>query len=167
MALGSMTSRISITGTQTGSNDVTTPTETYNVTHTTDWTNGTGDDQISKVWQDTRTINASTAEDLDLAGSLTDSFGNTVTFATVKFVYVSAASGNTNNVEVGGSAANTMLGIFDDATDKVLVKPGGVFYWEAPGTGATVTAGTGDKLNVNNSGAGTSVEYTIVIGGTT
>jgi hypothetical protein len=167
MAIGSFNIRVSLTGTQTGSNDITIPTETYNEVFSQDFTSGTGSDQISMIWQDSRTLNASTAEDLDLAGSLTNSFGTTVTFATIKFIYVKADSGNTNDVEVGGSAANQLLGVFDDASDKIRVKPDGCFLWVAPNTGASVTAGTGDALNVNNGGAGTSVTYKIVIGGTT
>ena len=45
------------------------------------------------------------------------------------------------------------------------VKPGGVFLWAAPSGGLTVTGGTGDILQVANSGSGTGVTYSIVIVG--
>jgi hypothetical protein len=46
--------------------------------------------------------------------------------------------------------------------------PGGIFLFVNPGAAgiATVTAGTGDILRVDNSGAGTTVTFDIVIIGT-
>lgn len=128
--------------------------------------NGTAADQANKVFKDQRTLGASATENLDLAGGLTDPFGTTLTFATIKAILIRAVAANTNNVVIGGAATNTFLGIFSDATDKIAVKPGGAFLWCAPGTGAAVTAGTGDILLVANSGAGTGVTYDIVVIGT-
>lgn len=129
-------------------------------------TNGTGANQADRLWADTRTINASSNEDLDLAGSLTDAFGATITLARVKLIYVKAAAGNTNNVVVGGAASNGLLNWVADATDKINVRPGGVLLLAAPdATAYAVTAATGDLLRIANSGAGTSVTYDIVIVG--
>lgn len=128
--------------------------------------NGTSADQANKTYKKQRTLAASATENLDLAGGLTDAFGNTLTFATIKSILVRAAAGNTNNVVVGGAAANALLGIFGDATDTVNVKPGGAFLWAVPGTGAAVTPGTGDILKVANSAGGSGVTYNIVIVGT-
>lgn len=128
--------------------------------------NGTGAGQADLMFADTRTLAASATENLDLAGSLVDPVGSTLTFVTIKVIKVCAATGNTNNVLIGGAASNTMLGIFDDATDIVRVKPGGCFIWIAPKVGATVTASTGDILKAANSSSGTSVTYDIIIIGT-
>lgn len=150
--------------TQSVTNDVGTPTFVSNrPVNSIDFTTGTGDYQVQVVWADTRTISASSSENLDVAGALTDAFGATVTCATVKAVQIEADAGNTNNVLVGGAASNTLLGIFGDATDIVSVKPGGKFMWVAPKTGATVTAATGDILKVANSSSGTTVTYTVTI----
>lgn len=154
-----------INGTNAATSELTSPSEALQLSATWSPTNGSASGQANKIWVDQRTLAASTAEDLDLAGALVDNFGTTLTFSTIKAIYVKAASGNTNNVEVGGAVA-PLLGVFDDATDKIVVKPGGAFMWFAPGTGATVTATTGDDLNVNNSSSGTSVTYDIVIIGT-
>lgn len=129
-------------------------------------TTGTGDDQFDLVFTDQRTLSASATENLDLAAALTDAFGNTLTFATVKAIIVKAASGNTNNVEIGGAASNTFVGPFDDATDKVALGPDAMFAVTAPNTGWTVTASTGDILLMANSSSGTSVTYDIIILGT-
>lgn len=125
---------------------------------------GFGANQADRLFTDTRTLAASTTEDLDLAGGLVDAFGATLTLARVKGLIVVAAAGNTNNVQVGGAAANQFLNWVADATDKLNVRPGGVLALFAPdATAYAVTGATGDLLRIGNSGAGTSVTYDIVI----
>lgn len=155
--------RASITATLTGSGDLGTPSVPLAITESQTWSSGTGADQADLVFADTRTLAASATEDLDLAGVLTNPLNATLTLAKVKAILVRAAEGNTNNVVVGGASANGLLGVFGDATDTIVVKPGGVFLWVAPGTGASVTAATGDLLKIANSGAGTGVTYDILI----
>lgn len=128
---------------------------------------GTGANQADKMWQDNdRTLTASATEDLDLAGVLTDALGDALTFVKVKLVLLIANAANVNNVHIGMAAANGVPGIWGAAGDYTVVKPGGVFLWFVPGTGATVTAGTGDKVTIANSGGGSSVLFDIVIIGT-
>lgn len=128
---------------------------------------GTGANQAKEIFTDTRTLTASSTEDLDLSGSLADAFGNTLNFAKVKAIIVIAAAANTNDVLVGGASANQVSSFFGDVTDVVKVKPGGMFCLVAPdATGYAITAGTADLLKVANSSGGTAVTYTIVIIGT-
>lgn len=129
-----------------------------------DLASGTGANQADRVFHDQRTLTASSSENLDLAGSLTDAFGATITFARVKGLLVAASAGNTNNVLVGGAASNGFVNWVSDATDVVVVRPGGVLALFAPdATAYAVTAATGDLLKVANSGGTTSVIYDIVI----
>lgn len=125
---------------------------------------GTGTGKANAIWSDTRTIAASSSENLDLAGVLADAFGNALTFTKVKAIMVKAAAANTNDVHVGGAASNGFTAPFADATDIAKVKPGGVFLWVYP-AGATVTASTGDILKMANSSSGTGVTYDIIIVG--
>lgn len=128
--------------------------------------NGTGANQANQVFTDTRTIAASGNEDLDLAGSLSDAFGNTITFTKVKAIHVITDAGNTNNVEVTRPASNG-LPMFMAAGDGISLGPGWSTTIVAPtAAGITVTAGTGDLINIANSAGSTSVTYTIVIIGT-
>lgn len=127
--------------------------------------NGAGSGQANQLFSDTRTLSASATENLDMAGALANPFGATITYSAVKAIRVCAAAGNTNNVVVGGAGSNTFVGPFADATDKVVVKPGGCFLAVAPASGWSVTAGTGDILLVANSGSGTSVTYDVTIVG--
>jgi hypothetical protein len=124
---------------------------------------GTGANQADRIWSDTRTIAASATDSLDLAGSLTDALGAAFTPARIKGLLVAAAAANTNNVNVNRPASNGVP-LFLAAGHGIPVRPGGMFMWVAPDvTGVAVTAGTGDLIDIANSGAGTSVTYDIVI----
>lgn len=128
-------------------------------------TNGTGADQADLIFHDTRTLSASATEDLDLAGSLTDALGSTLTFARIKAVIVAANAANTNNVNVTQPAANGVP-LFLAASDGIAVRPGGVFAWVAPdATAVAVSGGTADLLTFTNSAGSTSVTYDVVIVG--
>lgn len=128
--------------------------------------NGITASKADVIFSDRRTIAASGNEDLDLSGTLENALGEAAVFAKVKAILVRAASGNTNNVVIGPAAANGFTGPFGAATDRVAIPPGGAFLVAAPSAGWAVTAGTGDLLNVANSGAGTAVEYDIIVVGT-
>lgn len=124
---------------------------------------GTGLAAADMQWSDTRTLAASATEDLDLAGSLTGPIGGTLTFARIKLLYVTAAAGNTNDVNVTRPATNGVP-LFLAASDGIPVKPGGGFLLVAPNAaGVVVTAGTGDLLTFTNSAGSTSVTYSVVI----
>lgn len=165
MSISSLRISGAIQGIQSVAKDLGTVSFPFALTSALSLANGTAANQADMVWTDTRTLAASTGEDLDLAGVLTDAVGATMTFATIKAVMITAASGNTNNVVVSRPAANGVV-LFEAASDAIAVKPGGVFIWACPGTGVAVTAATGDLLHVENSAAGTSVDYSIIIIGT-
>lgn len=129
-------------------------------------TNGTGAGQADLVFSDTRTISASSNDDLDLAGGLTDAVGTSLTFARVKGFIITAAAANTNNIYVGGDATNTFLTWVVSEPDQVLLRPGAtlaLFAGSADATGYAVTASTGDLLRITNAAGGSSVSYSIVI----
>lgn len=148
----------------TGSGDLATPSVPLSKSYSHSLASGTGANQANQIFSDQRTLSASATEDLDLAGSLTNLLGATITFSKVKAIIISAASGNTNDVVVGGAASNDFSPMFADSTDQIVVKPGGMFAIVAPdATGYAVTAGTADILKVANSSSGTSVTYDIII----
>ncbi|MES0444980.1 MAG: hypothetical protein ABUJ92_00405 [Desulfobacterales bacterium] len=144
--------------------DLTTSKDTLSYKKTNTFTNGTGANQVNNQFHDQRTLAVSTAEELDLAGSLLDAFGNTITFTKIKGIIVYAAAANTNDVRIGGSAANGFNSWVGAVGDYVKVKPGGLFLLTAPdATGLAVTAGTGDLLTLENDSSGTAVTYDIVL----
>ena len=128
---------------------------------------GTGAGQADLLFTDQRTIAASGSEDLDLAGVLADALSATLTFARVKGLYIAAAAGNTNNVVVGAASSNAWATLLN-AAGTVALRPGAsllVAAGVADATGYAVTAGTGDLLQVANSGGGTAVTYDIIVVG--
>lgn len=151
----------------TGSLDLTTVSAPISFSRSVSLGSGTGVGQADRLFSDRRTLAASATEDLDLAGSLTDALGATVTLARVKGIMISAAPGNTNNVVVGGSSSNTWATLFN-ATGTLTLRPGASVALVAgvsDAVGYAVTGGTGDLLKVANSGGSTAVTYDIVIVG--
>lgn len=151
-----------VLATHTGSTDLSSLVDSLDHSHRITLGSGTGSGNADLVWHDRRTLSASATEDLDLAASLVDAFGTTLTFAKLKGIKVYASSANTNNVNVTRPASNGVP-VFLAAGDGVPVLPGGMFEWYAPGTGVTVTAGTGDLLTFTNSAGSTSVTYDVVL----
>lgn len=144
--------------------DLSTPVDPLDFSSVLNFATGTGvtSGNADMMWHDTRTLTASATEDLDFAGSLTNAFGVTQTFARIKAILVAAAAANTNNVNVIRPAANGVP-LFLAASDGIPVLPGGMHLWVAPAAGVIVTAGTGDLLTFTNSGAGTPVTYSIIV----
>ncbi len=155
--------KVAVAGTLTNSADIGSSSYIVNYSKSYPLTNGTGADMANMIWTDTRTIAASTTEDLDLYGVLTSTFNTTLNFTKIKGIIVSAAAGNTNNVVIGGDA-NGLAGWIGNVNDVVNVRPGGTFALIAnDATAYPVTTSTGDILQIANSSSGTSVTYDILI----
>lgn len=161
----SLVTRASVRGTLSDARDGGDVTFDLNEGSATSVDNGTGAGQANAVFIDEFSIAASGTLSIDLSGSLEDPLGDAVVFTAVKEILVIADAANANNVVVGGAASNTFVGPFADATDKVNVKPGGLFHAHDgySAAGWAVAAGTGDILQLANSGAGSAVTGTIVI----
>src|SRR5262245_17367979 len=127
---------------------------------------GTASGQADKVWRDTRSVATGATDSLDLAGTLTNSYGETTTFVKIKAVFAVAAAGNTTTLQAARPASNGVA-LFGAASGSLAaVGAGGIIIaWADPVTGVTVTAGTGDLLSVINS-AGATAAYDIIIVGT-
>ena len=155
--------KLNLTALLTGSTDLQPRSAPLNYVVSQALTNGTGANQANAVFSDQRTVAASSNDDLDLAGTLTDAFGATVTFARVKMLLVKAADANTNNVVVGG-ASSTFTTPFTGTSPAVVVRPGGLLVLAASdATSYAVTATSADTLRITNSGAGSTVTYDIVV----
>lgn len=128
------------------------------------FTDGSGANQVANVFSDSRTIAASSNDDLDLNGVLTNALGASVALTKVRAIVIKAAAGNTNDVVVGNATSNGVSTIFGATTHTLKIKPGGVMALVAPdNTAYGITAGTADILRIANGGAGTSVSYDILI----
>lgn len=157
---------VRLRATQTGGADLVGATAPLDLVKTVLLTTGTGANQSDRMWSDHRVVTASATDSLDVSGALTDAFGVTVTFAKIKLILVIAATTNTNNVLVTRPATNGVPWL-SAAGDQIIVRPGGIELWACTdATAVAVTAGTGDLIDIINSAGGTSVEYDIVIIGT-
>ena len=132
--------------------------------------------QADRIFQDSRNLAPSATENLDLAGVLTDPFGALLTFVKIKGIYVAAVplvttpptAPNINDVIVGAAAATPWSALLG-ATGTVTLKPGScfaAFAGEADNVGWAVGAGATDLLKIANSAGGTSVNYEIIVIGT-
>ena len=119
-----------------------------------------------KIWSDTRTVGASATDSIDFAAVLVNAFGSIETFVKVRAVVIVAAPTNTTTLTIQRPAAATGLPIFAAISDALApLSAGGFFAWCDPAAGVTVTPGTGDLLNVVNSGGG-SASYSVAVIGT-
>jgi hypothetical protein len=153
---------------QTSLLDLGTATLPVNVRQAVNFLSGVGAGQADTVFSDRRTLAASATENLDLAGTLLDAYGATLTYAKVKGLYIAASASNVNSVVVGAAATNPWATLLS-ATGTISLRPGSFFLAAAgqlDATGYGVTAATADLLKVANSGAGTSVIYDVVLIGT-
>lgn len=164
MTLSNMQLTVAALGTLFGTSGVATPRSDLSFSQATPLGGGTGANQADRMYAATRTLALSTGEDLDLAGTLTDSFGAVITFARIKAMIFRAAATNVNNVIIGNAASNGFISWVGSATDKLTLRPGGTFALIAPdATAYAVTAATADLLHVLNGGAGTPVTYDVVL----
>lgn len=128
--------------------------------------NGTLAYQANNAFADSRSLPASGTENIDLSGVLANQVGETIALTKIKALVVMADGSNLNDVVVGGHPTAAVSSFFGDPTDKVKVKPGGMFVLVAPDLlGYAVTATTADLLTITNSGAGSSIGYSITVVG--
>lgn len=133
------------------------------------FTAGTTANKFDQLYMAERTVNASTNDDLDLSGVLTDIFGAAIAAAElVGIILINApkagSPANVSNLTLG-AGSNPVVGFLGGPTPTVgPIKPGGCFVLMNPdATGlATITAGTGDILRIAN-GSGGAATYQIAL----
>ena len=108
-----------------------------------------GDYFANSSFADTRTLTQSASETLDLTDLLKDAFGDFVDFEKLKILMIENTS-LTDYLIVGGAASSAMP-LFDDTSDKAIVKPGGMMILIAPdAAGYDMTIG--DQLKLQHGG---------------
>jgi hypothetical protein len=150
---------------ETGSGDLVSPRGTHvfppSSAQNTEIATGTSDNQIDRVWSDTRSA-AGAADPLDVRGGITSQLdGSTIQLADLCLVAIRNKS-TTATLSIGGGS-NPITGLWGASGDIIKIPPGGIFLWWAPDDGIATVAGTGDILNVDP-GAFT-IEYDILLAG--
>lgn len=128
----------------------------------TSFANGSGLNQANKIFTDTRAVLTAATDALDLnGGGLTDAFGVALVFSALKGLIIRSAAANTTVLTILGNAA--AVPILGTVATTMALKPGGVFVWlDTSAAGTTVTAGTGDIIQVVNA-AGATANFDIVL----
>ena len=142
-----------------------TPRFAPSVNDSLSWETGTGASQADLVWADqARSINATTNDDLDLAGGLTDGLGATVTMARLKLIYIKNNETTAGRViQLGGSATNPVSTLFGATPDYLTIPPGGIFCLAVPdATAFAVTGGSADTIRIRNPNA-SAITYDIIL----
>lgn len=132
-------------------------------------TDGTTAGKFDRVYMAERSVAASTNDDIDLAGSLTDPLGTVITAAEIVAIMIVNApqdpedAANVSDLTIG-AGTNPFIGFLGATHTIGPIKPGGVFFLAASNAAGigTVTAGTGDILRIAN-GAGGTANYQIGI----
>lgn len=149
-----------LTGSYAKGTDLTSVLEAINFAFSSSYTNGTGSNQVNAFFSDTRTL-AATNESHDL-NTMTDSFGATLNFLKVKFLYVKNKSTTTVQTLTLTGDFLTQAGVGVAAGGFVL-GPSGIYMLDNPIDGYTVTATTADVITLTNAA---SFDYDILILGT-
>jgi opacity protein-like surface antigen len=129
----------------------------------------TGDRAGNKLYRAAWSLAASATTDYDLAGSLTDFFGTTITLARVKgiLLFHDEDSDATDGVEFGKST----LSAAGEAVSwtSPMIAPSGWFGFVLPdATGIAITAATADKFRLRNLDASeTATGQIVIIGSST
>ena len=154
--------------------DLSTPDDSLSLTFTMSLTGGSGVGKGNEIWHDQRTLATAANDDLDLAGGLTDAFGQSIVFTTVRYLAIRNTS-TTDTLLVGGGSDGAGTAAwstpFGDASDKLRIRMAATStntaWWQLPApdaTGYVVTAGTADILRIaHEATTSASVVYDIVI----
>lgn len=157
--------KLTVEGTEAVSVDLGGKSATFTKKVTQNFTDGSGAGQVSKYVADSRTLAGTSSEELDLSGGFTDAFGNSILFTRVVCIAIIASADNDGNLVVGAAAANAFAAPFADASDAVIVRPGGVMLLQCQdATGYAVVADTGDLLQVENLGSETAAYDVVILG---
>lgn len=149
------------TFTKTDDDDV--GTNTNSKTASATMTDGTTSGKADRIYSDRLVLAASAGTSLDLAGSLTDFFGSTITFVNVRTMQFSLTGAS--SVTIGGAAATAFEGWISSA-GTVTIETGGALFVGGSATTYPVGAGSTDKLKILNNDSGVSATIDLVIVGT-
>ena len=128
--------------------------DTVTISEPQNFTFGQAADQVDLIYHAKVTLAASANSEIDLQ-SILDAFGNSISFAKVKYLFIqhTGDAGDDSGIIVGGAASNAFSAFFGDPTDTMLLEADGEFTINAPGAGYTVDA-THKELKLEHDGAG-------------
>jgi hypothetical protein len=160
---GSITVGWSFTTLTTGGNSLGSPKAVETLSISQAFTSGTTSNAVDLSFGKSFTLSASATNTHDVAGSLVDGLGNTLTMAEVVGVLIYNTTLTTGSYLTVGADTNALINMLN-AAGTVRVGPGGVFLCYSPVDGFAVTASTGDIIKVVNAGVGSTTYSLAIIG---
>lgn len=152
------------TGTITDGFDLMSPEARVSISNTVTPTNGEGTDNINYAWADKGQLAASGAVTIDLIGSETGPFGNTMNLSKLKYIQVnntsSARSTPTNSVL---AVTTNGIGFLSGTTPAALIDSGGCFINSSFRNGWTLTNGSADTITITNNSSEHAATYELVV----
>jgi hypothetical protein len=157
------TINLKLGSTLTGTVGLATASASFDQSYVKTFANGVAASQADKVYSVQLAITTAATQDIDLQGSLTDALGAAFTPLKLKCLYIESAAANTTNLTLFGDANS--VPILNTAATTMTLQPGGVFFYCNPPLAATtVTAGTGDIIQIVNAAGATATVNVVVIG---
>jgi hypothetical protein len=129
------------------------------------FTLGSNAGQASKWYRGQRTLAGNATDLVSLTGTLTDSFGSTISFTKIKSLLVAIIDPDgTKKIKVGPqNETDAWQGFFGGVgTESYVETSNWLHFVDHLGTGWTVSQGTADVLPISNSGAN-SLQYILWI----
>lgn len=129
-----------------------------------DWSHTTGNstNQMETIIVDTFTLTNAQTRTINLA-SVVNGFGDTINFATVRFLALTCPTSNVDNVIMGNASTNQFSTWAGGTNHTINVHPGGANLFVAPdATGYTI--GSNPNLRLANGGTNNAT-YSLYVGG--
>lgn len=162
----SVTAKLDVTTTKDlgDADNLADPTDVLALSVTDSLTNGRGEDNGNLLWFDSGSIAASGSQAIDLVGSLTTAYGDTVNFDKIKGIMVVNTS-TTNGSQINVVDTSGMYSVA--AGDGVKLIPGSngnsfMYIYTPDATAWDIAAGT-DTLTLTNADASNAATYQIAV----
>lgn len=140
------------------SGDLGNPGKTHRISKDVVFANGNGSGQFNKAYSDI----AAATTDYDVAGGTTDAQGAAITMSKLGMIYAENRGTTSGDLMYLGGDANSVV-FCGDKLDFVKVGPQGFALIVNPVDGWTVTATTGDIIEINHN-AGTW-DHAVILAG--
>jgi hypothetical protein len=126
---------------------------------------GDGDNQASYLHQSSRSVSASSNEDVDFT-ALTDAFGNALSSLNdIALLVIEADSANGDVLQVKQSASNGWSAFLADVSDIIEIRPGSSLVLYSPIDSNYAVSASDKSINVANADSGAAATYTLTLVG--
>ena len=126
------------------------------------YANGAGSNialQVNEYYAENRTLAAGANETLDIAGGVAN-----LTKVKEFQIHLPDGTNQASSISVGGASSNPWFPFLADSSDKLKVLKGGSITIGVPVVaGMAVTAGSADKLKVENNDGSNNATYQVVL----